>query len=359
MIDMKYMKNASRRSFIKQSSLGLGAGIAGLGVSGPLSISGLITENKKLPREIRAATIDLRGLLHDVTSESRIKGVLERMEELTGLQPDIICLPELFSTMWVQEQKPLSDIAEDEKIPGKVAGRISLFARKNNCYVVCPLITRKSGNYYNSSLLIDRKGNIAGVYHKMHPVKTEIFPDQEYKGGGVVPGEIDQPVIETDFGKVGMQICYDANWPQGWEDLKKKGADIILFPSAFPGGRILNYFALRNNIYIISSAGINARIIDISGNDLDSTSEFVRYAWAGINMEKVNVTTWPTNGVLPDVFKKYGDRLGIKVWDKTDVITIESRDPGLKVHDVLKEFEIPTYAELLKHETEVQEKYRR
>jgi hypothetical protein len=192
----------------------------------------------------------------------------------------------------------------------------------------------------------------------MHPVKTEIFPNQEYQGGGIIPGATDQPVIETDFGKVGMQICYDANWPQGWENLKKKGADIILFPSAFPGGRMLNYYALKNNIYIISSAGINARIIDISGNDLDSTSDFVRYAWAAINLEKVVVTTWPTNGVLPDLFRKYGDRLGVKVWDSTDVMTIESRDPDLKVMDVLKEFEIPAYAELLKNETEVQDKYR-
>ncbi len=77
-----------------------------------------------------------------------------------------------------------------------------------------------------------------------------------------------------------------------------------------------------------------------------------------INLEKVNVTTWPTNGMLPDLFKKYGDRIGIKVWGNTEVITIESRDPTLKVLNVLKEFEIPAYADLLKKETEVQNKYR-
>ncbi len=58
------------------------------------------------------------------------------------------------------------------------------------------------------------------------------------------------------------------------------------------------------------------------------------------------------------MFKKYGDRLRIKVWGNTEVITIESRDPGLKVLNVLKEFEIPTYADLLKNETEIQNKYR-
>ena len=42
------------------------------------------------------------------------------MEEVTGLQPDIVCLPELFDTMWVDEKKPLSEVAEDEKFPGPV-----------------------------------------------------------------------------------------------------------------------------------------------------------------------------------------------------------------------------------------------
>jgi len=173
-----------------------------------------------------------------------------------------------------------------------------------------------------------------------------------------VPGAIDQPLIETDFGKLGMQICYDANWADGWDNLKKKGADIVLFSSQFPGGRMLNYYALKNEYYIVSSTGQDARIVDISGNDLDCTSEFVRYAWATINLDKVNVTTWPTRDKLPGVFKKYGDRLRIKVWGNTDVITIESRDPLLKVLNVLKEFEIPTYADLLKNETDVQNKHR-
>jgi len=352
-------RNASRRNFLKKSSLGLGAGI--VGVSNPFIRTDSVNnsdDNKKLPREVCVASVDLKGLWPDKTTESRIKRILERMEEVTGLQPDIVCLPELFNTIWVEEKKPLSEIAEDEKIPGPVTSTVAAFAKKNKCYVVCPVLTKKNGNFYNSSLLIDRNGSIAGVYHKTHPTKTEILPDQEFKGGGTVPGEFDQPVIDTDFGKVGMQICYDANWPDGWNNLSKKGAHIVFFSSAFPGGRMLNYYALKNNYYIVSSTGGDARVIDISGNNLDCTSEFVRYAWATINLEKVTVTTWPTRDKLHDLFKKYGHRLGVKVWGNTQVITIESRDPELGVLNVLKEFEIPTYAELLKNETELQNKYR-
>jgi beta-ureidopropionase len=336
--------------------MGLGAGVVGATATSTQAQAG--TETNKLPKEICVASVDLKGLWPDTTRESRIKRMLERMDEVVTMKPDLVCLPELFDTSWVEERLPLSELAEDEKIPGPVTSRMAAFAKKNNCYVVCPVITRKEGNYYNSSLLLDRKGDIAGVYHKAHPTKTEILPDQTFKGGGTTPGALDQPIVDTDFGKVGMQICYDANFEVGWENLRKRGAEVVLFSSQFPGGKMLNYYARKHEYYIVSSTGGDARVIDISGNDLDCTSEFVRYAWATINLEKVNVTTWPTRDSLPDVFSRYGDRLKIKVWGNTSVITIESRDPQLKVLDVLEEFKIPTYASLLKNETEVQDKYR-
>lgn len=352
---MMNKKNTSRRNFLKQSSFGLGAGMAGL--SSPSLTSHGITENKKIPREITVASVDLVGW-PDKTTEARVKRMLGRMEDIAGLQPDVVCLPELFDTMWVSEKRDIADIAEDENAPGPITSRVAEFAKKHSCYVICPVVTKKEGNFYNSSILLDRKGKIAGVYHKIHPVKSEISPDQAFKGGGVIPGAVDQPVIETDFGKVGMLICYDANWTDGWDNLKRQGTDIVFFSSAFPGGRMLNHYALRNNCYIVSSTGGDARIVDVSGNDLDSSSEFVRYAWANINLEKENVTEWPMRDRLPDIFKKYGDRVGIKAWRDTNIITVESRDPELKVADVLKEFNIPTYSELIRKETAVQQKYR-
>ena len=352
---MKDSVISSRREFLKQSSLGLGAGMAGL------SFSSLNTpdfnEIKKIPGEVTIVSVDLVGW-PDKTTEARLKRMFARMEDIAGLQPDVVCLPELFDTIWVSEKRNIADIAEDEKVPGPVTSRVAEYAKKHNCYVVCPVVTKKEGRFYNSSILLDRKGKIAGVYHKIHPVKTEIFPDQAFKGGGVIPGALDQPVIETDFGKVGMLICYDANWTDGWDNLKRQAADIVFFSSAFPGGRMLNHYALRNSCYVVSSTGGDARIVDVSGNDLDSSSEFVRYAWAHINPEKEIVTEWPMRDRLPNIFSKYGNRLGIKAWRETNVITVESRDPDLKVKDVLKEFQIPTYAELISKETAIQQKYR-
>jgi beta-ureidopropionase len=354
---MKKISNVSRRNFLRQTSAGLGAGLVGMAI--PACATSGQGVNGQMARRVSVATVDLNGLWPDKTRESRIKKILERMQDVVGYRPDLVCLPELVDTSWVDEQFSVSDIAEDEKTPGPVTSRFAEFAKKNNCYVSCPVYTKKAGNFFNSCLLIDRKGNIAGGYNKIHPVKDEIITGKEGKDAiGVLPGAKVQPVIETDFGKVGIQICYDANWQDGWENYKKQGAEIILFSSQFPGGRMLNYFAWRYGCYIISSTGSDARIVDMSGNDLHASSTFVRYAWAEINLEKVNADTWPTNERLPDLFNKYGNRLGIKVWDNTGVITIESLDPVIKVRDVLNDFKIMTVEENVKASEVVQDKYR-
>jgi beta-ureidopropionase len=353
------MKNkpwVSRRNFLKTASVGVGGGIIGTSV---LSCNRGITDKKnKLPREVCLVSIDLKELWPDTTTESRMKRILERMESIAGLQPDLLCLPELFSSIWVSEEKPLEEIAENEKVPGPIASVIAAFAKKYNCYIACPVYTQDNGHVFNSTLLIDRKGNISGVYHKIHPVKSEIVMDEDHQGGGVTPGALDQPIVKTDFGNIGMKICYDANWPDDWTNLKKNGAEIVLFSSAFPGGRILNYYAMKNSYYILSSTGGDARVVDLSGNDLDSSSTFVRYAWSYVNLEKAVTPAWPARDRLPELFKKYGNRLAIKDWDYTDNITIESRDPELKVSDVLKEFDIQSYDEIISTTEETQNKYR-
>src|SRR6266540_3807082 len=137
---MNNEKNSSRRNFIKNSSLILGLGVGGvsipsIGSAKPSTRIDKIDENKKLPREVCVASVSLKDLWPDATRESRIKRILERMGEVVEIKPDLICLPELFDTSWVEEEKPLSELAEDEKIPGPVTSKIAAFAKKNNCYI--------------------------------------------------------------------------------------------------------------------------------------------------------------------------------------------------------------------------------
>jgi predicted amidohydrolase len=320
-----------------------------------------------MAREARVASIDMRRLRPDKTVESRIKRVLGKMEEVASVGADIICIPESFSISSIDEQKTIEEIAEDENVPGQVTSKMAEFAKKHNCYVICPVITKKDGKYYNSAILLDRKGDIAGVYHKVHPVSTEITPDVIYKGGGITPGSLKPPVFETDFGKIGIQICFDANWFESWINLRMNGAEIVFFSSMFPGGRILNFHAYKNKYYIVSSSFEDARIIDISGQDIDLSSYQAGYTWASINLEKILVPTYPSTRKISNIFKKYGKKVEIKVNGHKavgaigmgiDGMVIESFDSNVKVRDVIKEFKIQTLDDELEESQKIQDKDR-
>ena len=318
-------------------------------------------ENKqnRLPREVWAAAISLKGLWPEQTIAKRMIDIARRMESVYAFEPDIICLPETMNISWVKEVKTLDEIAEDETTPGPVTSQMSEIAKKHNCYITCPIITKKDGHYYNSSILINRQGKVEGTYHKVHPTDTEIIPQKYYNGGGVTPGILKSPVFKTDFGTIGLQICMDGSWYDSWRSLKADGAEMIFFSSQANFGNILNNHAWMNHYNIVSSTGEDARIIDLTGNTIASDGEFARWVCAPINLEKVFLHVWPQVGKFDAIQKKYGRKIGIKILQLENWATIESLDPELKVKDVLKEFNLPTFDEQIAEATQIQEKYRK
>lgn len=317
-----------------------------------------VKKENRLPREVWVAGVSLKGLWPAKTIEQRMKDILERMEYLYPFEPDLICLPETINTSWVDETKTLEEVAEDETIPGPITRMLAEVAKKQNCYLTCPVVTKRDGHFYNSSILLNRQGQIDGVFHKVHPVSTEIIPDTYFKGGGVTPGLIKQGVYKTDFGVIGMQICFDAEWRDGWASLKEDGAEIVCFPSQGPFCNTLRNHAWVNHYYIIASTGEDSQIIDMTGDVIASDGEFARWVCAPINLEKVFLHVWPHTLKFGDIQKKYGRKIRIKVYHMENWATLESLDPEVKVKNVLQEFDIPTYDEHIRESTEIQNKNR-
>jgi predicted amidohydrolase len=315
-------------------------------------------KDNRLPREVWVAGISLKGLWPVDTIEQRMKDILERMENVYAFEPDIICLPETVNLSWVNQPTTLAEIAEDEEAHGPITSMIAAVAKKQNCYIVCPIITKKNGHFYNSAVLLNRQGKTEGVFHKVHPVSTEILPGKYYKDSGVKPGEIDQPVYNTDFGKVGMQICFDANWNESWNKLKQNGAELVCFPSQGPFTYNLRNHAWMNQYAIVSATGEDAQIIDITGDSIQLDGDFAKWVCAPINLEKVLIQIWPQVRKFKDIQSKYGRRIRFKIYHEENWATIESLDPAVKVADILKEYEIPTFDEQIKEATDIQNKYR-
>ena len=320
-----------------------------------------VKKENRLPREVWVAGISLKGLWPVDTIEKRMKDILERMENVYAFEPDIICLPEMVNISWVEEAEKsmtLSQVAEDENSHGPITSMIAEVARKQNCYITCPVITKKDGHFYNSSILLNRQGKTEGIFHKVHPVSTEIIPNAYYKNEGVTPGPIKPSVYKTDFGNVGMQICFDANWTESWHSLKEDGAELVCFPSQGPFTHVLRNHAWMNHYAIVSATGEDAQIIDMTGDMIALDGEFARWVCAPLNLERALLHIWPHNLKFNDIQKKYKRKIRLKIYHPENWATLESLDADIKVRDILKEYEIPTYDEQIREATEIQKKYR-
>ncbi|MEP7110876.1 MAG: carbon-nitrogen hydrolase family protein [Ferruginibacter sp.] len=322
------------------------------------SMTGKEKNENRLPREVWVAAISLKGLWPIETIEQRMKDVLERMESVYAFEPDIICLPEEVNQSWVNETKTLQDVAEDETTHGPITSMLADVARKQHCYITCPIVTKKDGHFYDSTILLNREGKTDGVFHKVHPTSTEIIPNTYFKGGGVTPGPIKSQVYKTDFGTVGFQICFDAEWSDGWHSLKEDGAEIVCFSSQGPFANTLRNHAWFNHYYIVSATGENAQIIDITGDVIAFDGEFARWVCAPVNLEKELLHIWPHVKKFDAIQKRYGRKVQFKIYHPENWATLESRHPDIKVKDILKEYEIPTYDEQIKKSTGIQNKYR-
>ncbi|MCK4966516.1 carbon-nitrogen hydrolase family protein, partial [bacterium] len=229
--------------------------------------------------------------------------------------------------------------------------RMAESARKHKCYIVCPIYTKEGGRIYNSAVLIDRTGGIVGIYHKAHATEGEIK-------AGVTSSTLTPPVFKTDFGIIGMQICYDSKWADSWKHLKKKGAEIVFFPSRAAGGKTISVRAQDNRYIVVSSTGVDGRIIDVNGEDIAGTGNFSDWICAPVNLEKVYVNIFPYCRQLDGLREKYGRKIYIKLYQNDGFMSFESLRPDIKIREVLREFNIPTYVEMLENAEDVQKKSR-
>ena len=341
-------QTTARRNFLKRTTLAAASawGIASTAKSGRAET---VPRQERLPREVWIATISQDGMRARDSADMSAQ-MLEAMAQAATQQPDIICLPETFLVSNVNQTTPLAERAEEGV--GEVAKPFADFARAHNCYVVCPIHTRQAGRIYNSAMFIDRQGKLLGNYHKLHPTIDEM-------NDGVSPGPSQVPVFETDFGKVGAQICFDIKWRDGWQQLADKGAEIVFWPSAFGGGAMLNAMAWEHQFGVVSSTWkSHSKICDFNGQELAKTSLWNRWACAPINLEKAFLPTWPYVARFDEIEAKYGRKVRIQNFADEEWSILESRSADIKIADILTEFDLKTMRDHL-HQAELQQRNNR
>ena len=155
---------------------------------------------------------------------------------------------------------------------------MSHLARRYRMYVICPMMEKRNGKVYNAAVLIDRKGEYVGSYHKIHPTIWEIE-------SGVTPGT-ESKTFKLDFGRVGFAICFDLNYEDVIEGLTKNGSELIFFPSMYPSVLQLRLWAFNYGVYMVSAyTGEGSMIVDPFGRALATSSSYSPVICKTINLD--------------------------------------------------------------------------
>jgi predicted amidohydrolase len=184
-------------------------------------------------------------------SLSEIAAVVDR-EAATGV--DLVALPETW----------LGQIGhEPESLDGPTIRAMAALASKHRTYIVCPIDRCEGGLRLNSAVLIDRHGRAVGTYDKVYPYWSEFEVQPPVR-----PGR-EAPVFQTDFGRVGMAICFDANFPEVWQRLADQGAELVVWPSAYSAGTTLQAHAVNHAFYVVTSTQMcDCAVYDITGQEI-------------------------------------------------------------------------------------------
>jgi len=183
------------------------------------------------------------------------------------------------------QQGPRTYAETAEPIPGPSTARLGEAARRHGIYLVAGLIERDGHGLYNTSVLIDRSGEVAGKYRKVYLPREEIE-------GGLTPGSTCH-VFETDFGRIGIMVCWDGEYIEPARALAYQGAEVVLVPAAGGYLDLLKARALENHVYIVSSGfDVESAIIDPTGSVLFSTKDSPGRKVVRVNLAKRFVDPW-------------------------------------------------------------------
>jgi len=263
-----------RRAFLSNSLAGLG-GLAALTHADLAAGGANATESLAEQRHTSGNEV---GRLVRITSISFPNGVpldeiAEHVDKAASAHVDVVALPELC--------RGQNDQSEED-LQGPSVRTMAALAKKHKTYIVCPIDRRNKNLRLNTVVLLDRSGNVAYLYDKVFPYWTEydVRPPTDV-------GE-DAQVYRADFGLLGFATCFDVNFPEVWRRLSDKGAEVVIWPSAYSAGTSLQAHAINHHFYIVSvTQTSDCLVYDITGEKLSySKSEKINVATVTLDLDR-------------------------------------------------------------------------
>ncbi|HXY39821.1 MAG TPA: carbon-nitrogen hydrolase family protein, partial [Vicinamibacteria bacterium] len=157
--------------------------------------------------------------------------------------------------------------------------------RQKHAWVVAGLYEREGTTVYNTAVLIDRDGRLAGRYRKVYLPREEVE-------GGLTAGKA-YPVFTTDFGTVGLMICWDTNFADPARALALAGAEVLLIPIAGGNETLVHARAIENRVFVATSGyDIATEVVDPDGKTLARAVTDGTVAVATIDLARRYTDPW-------------------------------------------------------------------
>ena len=211
-------------------------------------------------------------------------------------------------------------------------------ASERQCHIAYSAARRMAdGTYRNSTQLIDRQGEIVGVYNKNHLVPAETTQ------GGILCGK-EAPVFATDFGTVAMAICFDLNFTELLEKYKAQHPDLVIFSSMYHGGLMQRYWAYQCRAHFIGAvAGDECTVINPVGETIARSTNYFPRVTASINLDCAVVHLDENWGRLQAAKDKYGRLVTVFDPGHLGAVLLTSEMPDISAADLIQEFGIETW----------------
>jgi predicted amidohydrolase len=217
--------------------------------------------SKPEQRIVKLATIHHRPR-NSKSSQENLLTFSKLVDQAGAQKADIVCLPEGVTIVGTEHDY----VSASEPVPGPTTKFLGDVAKKNNLYIVAGLLEKEGDVVYNTAVLIDRSGNLAGKYRKTSLPREEI-------DGGITPGN-SFPVFDTDFGRIGMMICWDVTFPEPARALAQQGAEVIFLPIWGGDIKLTMARAIENQVYVVSSTyDMISAVFDLEGNVLKEAKD--------------------------------------------------------------------------------------
>lgn len=161
--------------------------------------------------------------------EENMQKAIAGIKEAAAKGANIVCLQELFTSLYFCDVEDYENFKLAEKIPGETTNTLGAVAAECNVVVIASLFEKRTqGIYHNTTAVIDADGTYLGMYRKMHIPDDPAYYEKFY----FTPGDLGYKTFDTKFAKIGVLICWDQWYPEAARLTALQGAEILFYPTA-------------------------------------------------------------------------------------------------------------------------------